>query len=216
MNPNFFNQFVKPSPSRPSTRPRIGFQLRPRTFQPPRGFAPRRPFQPRGFPPRPFHPPRGMPPRQFQPRHVQTNHHQQKVLAPPFVPKPDVDAGLLKRIQHTAKYLSANPYFYETLRMREGRNPKFAFLFDMRDKYHPYFRWFEHAIKNHMDPDLNPYDLKNMTVGTMASRGRAHVDMMRENYVPMDPIAAIPSQKSPDQDYLDTRIKEFYDKIKSN
>ena len=53
-----------------------------------------------------------------------------------------------------------------------------------------------------------------MTVGTMASRGRAHVDMMRENYVPMDPMAAIPNQKSPDQ-RLDKRIK-VYDKIKSN
>ena len=68
------------------------------------------------------------------------------------------------------------------------------FLFDMPNQFHLYFRWYEHAIKSNIDPDLNPYDLKNMTVGTMATRGRAHVDMMRENYVPMDPMASQPNQ----------------------
>ena len=228
MNPNFFNKFVvKKSTSRrqdANTQPSRGYI--PRTGFPPRGFPPQgfpqQAFQPRGFPPRGF-PPRGFPPRGFPPRepptpvHGHNNHHNgsRQRLAPPFVPKPNVDAGLLKRIQHTARYLVANPYFFETLRTREGRNPKFAFLFDMSNQFHPYFRWYEHATKSNIDPDLNPYDLKNMTVGTMATRGQAHVDSVRQNYVPMNPMAAIPTPKQSDRDRLDSRIKEFYDKIKS-
>jgi hypothetical protein len=118
-------------------------------------------------------------------------------------------------IQHTARYIAARPHFIETLRFKEGRNPKFAFLFDQRNEHHPYFRWFEHATKHKLDPDRNPYDPTDMSVGMMATKGRIHVKLTRTSYSPMNPMTVKQAQNPPDRRKVESRIEEFYKKIKA-